>query len=337
MSDISIAIKFRGVLRRIIHDKVILSFLLVIILFIIGQVIVPGFMSFSHIMNVLQASFFLGLVSLGQTIVVVSGKEGLDLSIGSILTVGVILGAAVLMGKDANLPFTIIIVLCAGFILGLVNGFGISYLNIAPLIMTLAWGIAIEGIMLFITKGNFPGKASPILELIGHGAIKFMLNDYLVQIPWLVVIWVILIGLVHFALGMTSIGYVLYGIGANSRAAELLGIKVKRVRFFVYGMSGLLSALAGLLLLGYVGNPNIALGGKYVLPSVVAVIIGGISFGGGAGTYLGAVAGSIFLTTLASIFVTLNMSEGTRQVITGLVLMALLIAYTRSKKESNFF
>jgi len=131
----------------------------------------------------------------------------------------------------------------------------------------------------------------------------------------------------------TSIGYVLYGVGANSRAAELLGIRTKNVRVIAYGMSGMLSALSGMLMLGFVANPNIALGERYVLPSVVAVIIGGINFGGGSGSYLGAVAGSIFLTTLASILTTLNMGEGGKQVVTGMVLMILLMVYTRKAKR----
>jgi len=333
MTDVVVRSKFRGTVRRILYDKVLLAFLLVILLFVAGEVIVPGFSYFSHIMTVLQASFFLGLVSLGQTIVVISGKEGLDLSVGSTLTVGVLIGAAVLLGKDANLPLAILAVIAAGFILGLVNGFGISYLGLAPLIMTLAWGIVIEGVLLFISRGSYPGKASPLLEVIGHGSMKFMIGSYLVKIPWVIVLWLVIIGMVRFVLRRTSIGYVLYGIGANPRAAELLGIRTKNVRVLAYGMSSMLSALSGMFMLGFVANPNIALGERYVLPSVVAVIIGGIDFGGGSGSYLGAVAGSIFLTTLASILTTLNIGEGGKQVVTGMVLIVLLIAYTRKMKR----
>jgi ribose transport system permease protein len=108
---------------------------------------------------------------------------------------------------------------------------------------------------------------------------------------------------------------------------------VNFVRTVVYGLSGTLSCLSGLLLLGFVGSAHLNLGARYVLPSVVAVIIGGIRFGGGAGNYLGAVAGSIFLTTLQSILVTLELSEGGRQLITGIVLIILLLAYTRRQSR----
>jgi ribose transport system permease protein len=316
-------------LRRWLNNRVVIAFLLVMGLFVAGEVIVPGFLRFSHVMTVLQASFFLGLVSLGQTIVVISGREGLDLSVGATMTVGVILGAYILMGNDANLLLTVVLVLSTGFVLGLVNGLGVAFLRLAPLIMTLAWGIVVNGILIGVTKGLKPGKASPILETLGNSSMLIGAGEHALRIPWVNVIWAIVIALVWFLLRRTSGGRVLYAVGANDRAAELLGIRVRLVRVLTYAASGMLSAFSGLLLLGFVQNPDLQLGERYVLPSAVAVIIGGIRFGGGAGSYAGAVAGSVFLTTLASVLVTLNMDEGARQLITGLVLVVLLAAYTR--------
>jgi ribose transport system permease protein len=324
----------RGMLKRIVTDRVIVAFILVVLLFVIGEFIVPGFIAFRHVMTVLQASFFLGLISLGQTLVVISGKEGLDLSVGGMFVIGIVTSAAIVQGSDSNLPLALIAVIATGFILGLVSGFGVSYLNIAPLIMTLAWGIALRGIALFTTKGVHYGKASPILETIGLGSVKVSFGSISVGIPWVVIIWIIIIGLVHFLMTRTRFGKVLYGIGANNRAAELSGIRTRFQRMLVYGYSGALSAIAGMIMLGYVGEPNINLGYTYVLPSAVAVIIGGISFGGGAGNYLGTVAGAIFLTTLESILATLQLGEGGRQVVIGIVLLLLLASYARGKRES---
>jgi len=305
---------------------------LLIAIFIVGEIIVPGFIAFSHIMSVLQVSFFLGLLALGQTIVLISGKEGLDLSVGSNLIVGVLLGAALIDGKDINLPLAIITVISVGFILGLVNGVGVSFLNIAPLIMTLAWGIVIEGAMLFISKGSYPGRASPFLEELGNGSLNFTIFSHMIRIPWAVLIWAAVIAIAMFILKNTTFGYILYGVGANNRAAALLGIKTKIVRMLAYGFSGMLAALSGIFLLGYVGTPHINMGARYVFPSVVAVVIGGVSFAGGYGSYIGAVAGAIFLTTLTSILTTLGLDEGGRQLITGLVLVVLLLLYTRRNK-----
>jgi ribose transport system permease protein len=104
--------------KKILTDKVIISFIIVVALFIIGQLAVPGFATFNHIMTVIQTSFFLGMLSLGQTIVVISGKEGIDLSVGPMLTVGVITSSAILMGRDSNFVLALVVVLALGFVLG---------------------------------------------------------------------------------------------------------------------------------------------------------------------------------------------------------------------------
>ncbi len=321
-------------LKRFLQQKVLLAFVIVILLFIVGEIIVPGFVTFNHIMSVLQASFFLGIICLGQSIVVLSGKEGIDLSVGAVVTLGVVLGAAIIDGENSRLVYAVIAAVSAGFFLGIFNGIGVSILGIAPLIMTMAWGIVIEGGILFAIKGHMYGTGSSLLDTLGHGAVKIPLGvDNILNIPNVLFIWIGLIVLAVFILHRTRAGYILYAIGENNRAAELQGIRTRLVRTFVYGISGALSCLTGLLLLGYVGSAHLNLGSRYVLPSIVAVIIGGIQFGGGAGNYLGAVAGATFLTTLQSILVTLEMSEGGKQVITGVVLVLLLMLYTKREKR----
>ncbi|MHB8279226.1 MAG: ABC transporter permease subunit, partial [Candidatus Humimicrobiaceae bacterium] len=219
----------------------------------------------------------------------------------------------------------------AGFIFGTINGFGIAYLGIAPIIMTLAMAMAIEGILLFTTKGLIYGKTSPMLEIIGNDFLKFTIAGYTIKIPWVNIIWIILIVVAVIILNRTSIGFVIRGIGTNARAAELLGVRVKVVKLLVYSFSGMISALMGLLLLGYVGAPNISLGlgnkVNYPMMSIIAVVIGGI--GGGQGSYVGAVAGSILLVTLNSILTTIGFDDGSRMTVAGLFLLILLILYTR--------
>jgi ribose transport system permease protein len=322
-----------GSLRAWLVNRVGIAYALAVGLMIIGGLLVPGFLAFKHIMTVIQASAFLGLVTLGQSIVIISGKEGLDLSVGGIFVLGVVLSASILRGHDGNLLYALAAVVVCGFALGLVNGIGVSYLNISPLIMTLAWGTAVGGIALFTTGGVHIGKASPLLESIGLGSIPIGNPALRLSVPWIVILWILVIVLAQFILRRTSVGKTLYGIGANNRAAALSGVRTKVFRMCVYGVSGVLSASAGMLLLGFVGEPDVNLGALYILPSVVAAIIGGISFAGGAGSYLGAVAGSIFLTTLDSILATLQLGEGGRQVTIGVVLLLLLASYTRRRGD----
>jgi len=331
MSNTVLQNRFNIGVKAIFRDRVATAFILLLVLFIFGAIINPGFLSFLQIMNILQASFFLGLLALGQTVVVISGKEGLDLSVGGMLTVGMFLGAAILNGNDTYLIPAFFAVIAAGFILGLVNGFGVSYLGIAPLIMTFAWYLVVMGIILILTKGRIIGESSPFLSTLGQGSLKFNLGANAYQVPWVVPIWILIIILVSYVMKRTSIGATLYGLGANERAAKLLGVRTKQFRMMVYGVSGALSALVGLSLLGFVNNPNMSMEAKagYMLSSIIAVLIGGIEFNGGHGKYLGAVAGSIFLVTLTSILRTMQMDDGSRRIITAIVLLILLISYTR--------
>lgn len=218
--------------------------------------------------------------------------------------------------------------------LGLINGVGVSYLGIAPLIMTLAWGIVAEGALLFITKGFPPGKASPLLELLGGGSLDIKIGTNIIEIPWVIIIWILVIIIMLFLFKRTIFGKILYGIGTNDRAANLLGIKTKQFRMVVYGLSGMFSAFSGMLLLGYVTNPNLNLGVNYGLPSIAATVIGGISLAGGAGSYLGTVAGSIILSTLTSILVTFQIGEAGRQIVFGAVLLILLVLYARKPRRA---
>lgn len=324
----------KSMFKKVFRDKVIISFLIVIVLIIIGQIVVPGFASFNHIMTILQTSFFLGMLSLGQAIVVISGKEGMDLSVGPMLTSGVITSSAIIMGKDSRFALALVVVLALGFTLGLINGIGVSYLGIAPLIMTLAWGIVVEGALLFMTEGLSYGKASPLLETLGGGSLKFNLGNYLLIIPWVIIIWIIIIIIVLYIFKRTKVGRILYGIGTNDRAAILLGIRTKQYRMFAYGFSGMFSAFAGMLLLGYVTTPSLNLGSNFGLSSIAAIVIGGISLAGGAGSYLGAVAGSIVLSTLTSILVTLQVGESGQNIIFGSILVILLVIYARKTRRT---
>lgn len=312
-------------LRTLASHKLTIAVLAVILLFIFGQVISPGFLSFNHLMSVLRLSVFLGVVALGQTLVVMAGGEGIDLSVGSVISFGVVVSSSLLNGKDANIPAALAAAIAAGFAIGLVNGAGISYIGIPPLIMTLAMASVVEGLSLIYTKGYPDGVASPLLEIVGNGRI--------VGVPNVILLWIVVIVVATLFLFRKRWGAVLFGVGANSLTAELSGINVKRFRMFVYAICGAISASAGFLILGYTGTPYLNLGAPYVMSSIAAVAVGGISLAGGSGSYLGTVIGCILLTTLSSILVALRTTEAVRQIVYGSLLFVIVVAYTRRKRE----
>jgi ribose transport system permease protein len=312
-------------LKKIALPRSYIAIVAIFLLFILGEVILPGFLSFSHIMDILRMSVFLGIVALGQTLVVIAGNEGIDLSVGSVLSLGVVIAAYILQGQNRSIPIALVVVLLIGFVIGMVSGAGISYIGIPPLIMTLAMASVIEGVSLIVTKGFPTGAAPPLLETIGNGRIF--------GIPYLIILWGMIILSISIVLTRTKWGNILYGVGSNSFTAELSGINVKRFRMYIYGIGGAISAFGGLLLLSYTGTPYLNLGAPYLMASIAAVAIGGISLAGGSGNYLGAVAGCIVLTTLNSILVALQTTEAIRRIVYGALLLLLIVAYTKRKSE----
>jgi ribose transport system permease protein len=313
------------ILRALGRSQLAIAVAAIIALFVLGEIISPGFLSFSHLMSVLRLSVFLGIVALGQSLVVMAGGEGIDLSVGSVLSLGVCISSSLLLGKDANIPAALLATLVAGFVIGMINGAGISYVGIPPLIMTLAMASVVEGLSLIYTGGYPRGSAPPLLEALGNGRM--------LEIPNILIFWGVVIIVATIILLRQRWGAVLFGVGANSIAAELSGINVKRFRMFVYGICGAVSGLAGFFLLGYTGTPYLNLGAPYLMTSIAAVAIGGISLAGGSGSYVGAAIGCILLTTLSSILVALRTTESVRQIVYGSLIFIIVVTYTRPRRD----
>jgi len=308
-------------LKSLAANQLSIAVAAIVALFIFGEIIAPGFLSFGHLMSVLRLSVFLGIVALGQALVVISGGEGIDLSVGSVLSFGVCVSSSLLLGKDANIPLAFLGAIAAGFAIGLVNGVGVSYIGIPPLIMTLAMASVVEGLSLIYTGGYPKGSAPELLEALGSGRI--------LNIPNILLLWVVVIIGATLLLFRKRWGAVLFGVGANSITAELSGINVKRFRMFVYAICGAIAGAAGFFVLGYTGTPYLNLGAPYLMTSIAAVAIGGISLAGGSGSYVGAAIGCILLTTLSSILVALR----TTQIVYGGLVFIIVVAYTRRRRE----
>ncbi|HHV62747.1 MAG TPA: ABC transporter permease [Firmicutes bacterium] len=308
-----------------IVNPVSIAFAIVIVLFAVGEVLSPGFASYSQILNVLRISSFLGLVAAGQTLVVLSGGEGIDLSVGAVVTLSAIMTFRIVMGSDARIPLALAEILAAGFALGAVNGLGIALLRIPPLVMTLGMTGVVHGIILVYTQGQPKGESAPFLKAL-------VSDPWIFNIPGVLFIWLAFTVAMVILLRKTSFGARLYAVGSNRVAARLSGINVPGMLILVYGLSGLIAALTGFLLLGYTNFVFLNLGDSYQLPSVAAVVVGGTTLAGGSGGYMGTVAGAIVLTVLQSILVTLRLGEAGRQITYGIVLFALLSAYGRQRR-----
>jgi ribose transport system permease protein len=208
----------------------------------------------------------------------------------------------------------------------LANGFGVAYLRIPSMIITLAVNAVAQGLMVVHTGGFSPQDASSAaMRVLATGHTLFGLPNALL-------VWAAVGGATVFLLSRTTFGRAIYGIGNRERAAYLSGVKTQRVVLFTFAIAGGLSAFGGVLLAGYASKAAQAMGDAYLLPSIAAVVLGGASILGGRGSYIGTVAGVILITLLQSILSVIQMEEAGRQIIYGVVIIAMLLLYGRERR-----
>ena len=318
------ALARQPVLRRL-ADPLFLAILVIVALMAIGEFVSPGFARGDQIMSLLVVSAILGIVAAGQNLVVIGGREGIDLSVGALISLGAVLSGNVMNGEDSGILPAILFTGAVTFLIGIVSGLGITLLRIPPLVMTLGMMTVIQGALIVVSRGIPSGNAAPALT-------SFVVRPLVFGIPGILFLWALLALAMWFLLRRTSFGYALYAMGSNERAAILSGRRVGRLRILLYGLSGLLAGLSGFCLLGYTVNSFISVGDQYVLPSIIAVVIGGTSLAGGSGSYIGTAAGAIALTVLQSVLTTLEIDFWGRQVIFGAVLLLLMLMYGRQSR-----
>jgi len=225
------------------------------------------------------------------------------------------------VGEAMAIPFGV----ACGVVLGLVNGFGVAYLRIPSMIITLAVNAVAQGLMVVHTGGFSPqDSSSPAMRALATGELLFGLPNALI-------VWAAVGVCAIFLLNRTTFGRAVYGIGNRERAAYLSGIDTQRVVLIAFALAGGLSAFGGVLLAGYASKAAQAMGDAYLLPAIASVVLGGASILGGRGNYLGTVAGVILITLLQSILQVMQMQEWGRQVIYGAVIVAMLLLYGRER------
>ena len=294
------------------------------LLLAIGEALSPGFASPRQIVNQLLIAALLGVAAAGQNLVILCGQEGIDLSVGGVISFGAFLGGNLMQHQDANLPLALAAVVAATFLIGFLNGVGVTVLRIPPLVMTLGMLGVVDGLLVVLTRGLSSGLAAPMLTQV--------MQPLVFGVPGVVFIWIVIGFIMALLLRRTTFGLNIYAVGANEEAAAFAGVPVRLTRVLVFALSGLFSGIAGTLLLGYTSSVFVGAGEQYMLPSIIAVVIGGTSLAGGSGGYWGTMAGAVFLVVLQSILTTLNIPPFGRQIIYGVVLLVLMLFYGRQRR-----
>lgn len=306
------------------NQGVVFCYLIALVLFAGFSVYMPGFARLSHIRTVFLESALIGIVALGQTLVVITG--GIDLSVAWMMTIGAYMVSNLVNSSNANLVWGIPLMLVVTFGLGAINGFCISCLRVPAIVMTLGMNIILQGALVALTQGSPGQSAPPLLLTLGQ--------KNLLGIPYLVIIWIIMTVVVMLALFKMKYGRKLFAIGNNATVAKYSGIRVDSTIILSYAISGMTAGIAGALLAGKVGSCYLAMGDTYQFQSIAAVAIGGTSMLGGKGNYLGTVAGSLTITILLGILVALNLPFGVQTIAYGLiVLISVIVSVVSSNKK----
>lgn len=307
--------------------RILYAWIAAVLLFAVGAIVRPGFASADSIASVLVVASFVGLVAAGQTFVVLIG--GIDLSVPWILNAAAILMVTSSLGENGRAAWGLLLTLGMGALVGAANGIGVAVFGVPAVVMTLA----MNGIMEGLTLGLSAGMTCPACASYAPPVIQAAVHGHWFGVPLVLVVWLLIAALVSFGLSFTSFGRATYAIGNNARASYLSAVNVTATTIGLYMLSGLFSALAGIMLVGFGGQASLGMGDPYLFQSIAAVVIGGVYILGGRGHYIGVVAGAISLVTLVSVLMAMNMPEYGRSIIYGIVILVLLLVYGRQEME----
>lgn len=306
------------------NQVIIFSYVVMIALFILVALIKPGFGVGTHLPVLLNQAAIIAIIALGQTFVILTG--GIDLSIPWTLNSAAIMLTFLSKGLDNNLALIIPLILAGTFIIGLINGIGIAYIKIPPIIMTLGLNIILQGSLLALLRGAPGGTAPPIVKQIGVGSLG--------PFPNLFVIWVVLSIIAIITLHYTPYGRRLYAVGNSEQVARYSGVNVAFIKLITYGISGLTAGVGGILLAGRLGQSYLGMGDPFLFQTIVAVVLGGASLMGGSGSYIGTIAGTSMLVILTGFLAAIKLPTSVQQIIYGIILViAIVIIPDKSKKK----
>ena len=281
----------------------------IVIVLIIAVFIAPAFFSPTNLKTVAIQVAVLGIVAIGQTLVLL--VRSIDLSVSAVLA----LGAVIVVQTEAgnSILISIIEAFTVAAIIGFANGYLVAKRKVPPFIATFGMLVFVQGARLAYTKGQASGTVPEILRAISIKPIGF--------IPAALIVWLIVNAIFIFLLRFTRFGRWIYAVGGNPNAAKYAGIKVDWIMITAHTLCAILAMLGGLVLSGYIGYVDLRLGADYNLNSIAAAIVGGTTFTGGRGNLFGTAAGVLLLILLLNLVVVLGLPIHWQYATQGLVLV----------------
>lgn len=280
----------------------------------------PNFYRGDNASNVLRQAGILGIVTLGQALVLL--VAGIDLSVGAVMS-ATLVAVAELSHNGVPLPVLVLVVLGLGFLVGCLNGLLVAYRGVPPFIATLGMTAVVAGAQLAYTKGVPAGAIPESLRPLGLSGVA--------SIPYSTVLWIGLTAVVYVLLRRTIYGRQLYATGTAPPVAARSGARVRLVILSAYAGCSVLAATAGIVLSAYVGYVDPGVGTGYDLDSISAAVVGGVAFTGGRGGVVGAAAGVLLLTVLLNLVILAGVDPNLQLVVRGgVVIVAMALLAVRS-------
>ncbi|APU16167.1 MULTISPECIES: ABC transporter permease [Actinoalloteichus] len=306
-------------------------FVLLGVLLIVLAFVDIGFYEPDRLLAFIRRAAPLIILAAGQYFVMVSG--GFDLSVGSIVTVGVVVAAELFnIVPDMPWPVAVLILLVAGMVVGLLNGLVSTVLAVPSFITTLGMMLILQGAVFFWTQGAPRGYLSEGYRTLGRGMVPG-----LPWLPWAVVVLVV-IAVAAVLFMRSDTGRTLVATGDNDAAAALSGVRVHRLRVSAFVLSGLAAAMAAVLVGGFTGISAQA-GNGMEFEAITAVVLGGVALGGGRGSVVAAMAGALSLQTLFTLLTMLGVSGALESTVQGVIVIAAValgaVSWSRRRRVPN--
>lgn len=308
-----------------IKDKAI--WVVLIVLVVVFTIANSRFISPSNLLTLLRQVSMYGIASIGMTFVILLGD--IDLSTGTIISFVNIICAYMMVNMGINPVIAVLISIAAATLIGVLNGFMVSTVGIPAIIATYATQTAFMGLALIICGGMPISGFSQGFAMIGQGYIG------IISIP--VIIMIICFAIGSFILNKTYFGRYFYAVGGNVEAAKLSGIRVGRIKYLVFAISGFFAGLAGIVMLSRTASGNASAGADgFEFEVITCVVLGGVSITGGLGKMSGVVAGTFIIGALKNGMVLMNVNSYVQKIVMGVVL-ALAVGFDcmQNKKQQN--
>ncbi len=302
------AVKLTDILKAY---GILIAFVMVVI---IMSILSPAFMTWFNILNVVRQSSIIGVMAIGVTFVILTG--GIDLSVGSVLSVAGMFAAGILQ-NGGNMFVAVIVGLLVGIFCGLINGVLITFGRITPFVVTLGMMSIARGITLIYSNGYPISGFEPSFRFIGGGSV--------LGLPFPIILFLFSVGFAWFVLRYTRLGRYTYAIGGNEETVNLSGINVRFYKTMVYMISGGMAGVSALILTSRLNSALPTAGLSYELDVIASVVIGGTSLSGGRGSVWGTLIGALLIAIINNGMNLLGISPYFQQLVKGIIIISAVL------------